>query len=112
MAGPGARALLTGPSLPARTWTLAQGGKDMGMPVVISALAEGGAMADTRQFFIGDEIVAVYGQSLENAHHAEAVDVLRHATLGVSRKNPHSHQSAVASPSPYRQTDVTVTVSW
>ena len=60
-----------------------QGGKDMGMPVVISALVDGGAMAATRQFYVGDEIVAVNGQPLADARHTDAVALLRQATLGV-----------------------------
>jgi hypothetical protein len=60
-----------------------KGGRDMDMPVVISAISPGGAIAGTQQLYVGDEILAVNGQSLAQALHAEAVDILRDATAGV-----------------------------
>ncbi|EJW78485.1 syntrophin-1 [Wuchereria bancrofti] len=56
-----------------------KGGRDNDMPVIISKIFKGMAADETGQLFVGDTIVAVNGESLEDATHDEAVRALKKA---------------------------------
>ena len=55
---------------------LFQGGKEHGVPILISEIHEGQPADRCNGLFVGDAILAVNGVDLRNAKHAEGVKVL------------------------------------
>ena len=53
-----------------------QGGKEHGVPILISEIHEGQPADRCNGLFVGDAILAVNGVDLRNAKHAEGVKVL------------------------------------
>lgn len=63
-----------------------KGGKEHGLPIVISRIFEGGVADECGQLEVGHEIIAVNGESLENASHITAVQALKKAGSEVTLK--------------------------
>ena len=55
---------------------LFQGGKEHGVPILISEIHEGQPADRCKGLFIGDAILSVNGIDLRNAKHSEAVQIL------------------------------------
>lgn len=55
---------------------LLQGGREHGVPILISELEVGGPAYECRNLYVGDAILKVNNVSLENASHFEAVKIL------------------------------------
>lgn len=53
-----------------------QGGKEHGVPILISDIHDGQPAEACRGLYVGDAILAVNGVSLRNAKHHEAVQIL------------------------------------
>lgn len=53
-----------------------QGGKEHGVPILISEIHEGQPAHRCKGLYIGDAILSVNGIDLRNAKHAEAVQIL------------------------------------
>ena len=58
---------------------MCQGGREHGLPIIVSALEPGQAAARAHGLFIGDTILAVNGQDVRHATHSDAVAVLEKA---------------------------------
>ena len=54
-----------------------QGGREHGVPILISELEHNGPAALSGQLFIGDAILSVNDVDLRQACHREAVDILK-----------------------------------
>lgn len=52
------------------------GGKEHGVPIIISELHSGQAAERSGNLFVGDAILSVNGKSLNNLKHSQAVKVL------------------------------------
>ena len=57
-----------------------QGGKEHGVPILISEIHEGQPADRCENLYVGDAILSVNGEDLRNAKHAEAVQVLSQQT--------------------------------
>ena len=55
---------------------LLQGGKEHGVPILISEIHEGQPAERCKALFIGDAILSVNNIDLRNAKHGEAVQIL------------------------------------
>lgn len=55
------------------------GGKEHDLPILISEVKEGSAMARSRKCFVGDEVLAVEDEPLADLEHSEASALLRNA---------------------------------
>ena len=53
-----------------------QGGKEHGVPILISEIHEGQPADRCKGLYVGDAILSVNGLDLRNAKHAEAVQIL------------------------------------
>jgi hypothetical protein len=53
-----------------------QGGKEHGVPILISEIHEGQPADRCNSLFVGDAILSVNKHDLRNAKHAEAVQIL------------------------------------
>lgn len=56
------------------------GGHELGVPIIISDLKEGGVAEQTKQLVIGDAILSINGMSLKGLNHTEAAAVLSNAS--------------------------------
>ena len=59
-----------------------QGGKEHGVPILISEIHEGQPAHRCKGLYIGDAILSVNGIDLRNAKHAEAVQILSNQVRG------------------------------
>ena len=57
-------------------WPLTQGGKEHGVPILISEIHEGLPADRSQGLYVGDAILSVNGINLREAKHTEAVDIL------------------------------------
>ena len=57
-------------------YSLTQGGKEHGVPILISEIHEGQPAERCGQLYVGDAILSVNGIDLRNAKHGEAVTIL------------------------------------
>ena len=55
---------------------MTQGGKEHGVPILISEIHEGQPAERCGQLYVGDAILSVNGIDLRNAKHGEAVTIL------------------------------------
>ena len=60
-----------------------QGGKEHGVPILISEIHEGQPADRCNGLYVGDAILAVNGIDLRNAKHAEGVKVLSEQVGGL-----------------------------
>ncbi len=65
-----------------------QGGKEHGVPILISEIHEGQPADRCKGLFIGDAILSVNGIDLRNAKHSEAVQILSQQVSVISYYGP------------------------
>lgn len=57
------------------------GGKEHGVPIIISELHSGQAAESSGNLFVGDAILSVNGKSLNNLKHSQAVKILNNEVI-------------------------------
>ncbi|CAB4041634.1 membrane-associated guanylate kinase, WW and PDZ domain-containing 3-like isoform X1, partial [Paramuricea clavata] len=54
-----------------------RGGQDLGMPLFILRMADGGTAHRDGRLMVGDELIEINGQSTSNMNHSDAIDAIK-----------------------------------